>query len=147
MKALLRSIVVALIAALVALVPEAHAAAFVKLGDIKGEATDNNHKDWIIIESMSGAIIPEKDAATGLPTGKRQHKPLTITKEIDKATPLIAQSLTRGRLIPTARIEFVRSGEQERYYQIFLKNVVITSYQTGGADGQVPTESFSLTTF
>lgn len=36
--------------------PEADAAAFMKLGDIKGEATDNEHKDWIIIESMSSAI-------------------------------------------------------------------------------------------
>ena len=37
--------------------PEADAAAFMKLGDIKGEATDNEHKDWIIIESMSSAIF------------------------------------------------------------------------------------------
>ena len=27
--------------------PNAEAEAFVKLGDIKGEATDNDHKDWI----------------------------------------------------------------------------------------------------
>ena len=36
--------------------------AFMKLGDIKGEATDADHKDWIIIESMSSPIfrsIPE----------------------------------------------------------------------------------------
>jgi type VI secretion system secreted protein Hcp len=36
--------------------------AFVKIGDIKGEATDNDHKDWIIIEVMSSAMfrsIPE----------------------------------------------------------------------------------------
>lgn len=26
--------------------------AYVKLGDIKGEATDSGHKDWIIIQSM-----------------------------------------------------------------------------------------------
>ena len=30
--------------------PEADAAAFMKLGDIKGEATDNEHKEWIIIK-------------------------------------------------------------------------------------------------
>ena len=27
-------------------------AAFIKLGDIKGEATDQEHSDWIIIESV-----------------------------------------------------------------------------------------------
>jgi type VI protein secretion system component Hcp len=30
-----------------------------------------------------------RDPASGLPTGKRQHKPLFITKQIDKATPLL----------------------------------------------------------
>ena len=30
--------------------------AFVKLGDIKGQATDADHKDWILIESMSAPI-------------------------------------------------------------------------------------------
>ena len=27
-------------------------AAFIRLGDIKGEATDQEHSDWIIIESL-----------------------------------------------------------------------------------------------
>ena len=36
--------------------------AFMKLGDIKGEATDADHKDWVIIEAMSSPMfrsIPE----------------------------------------------------------------------------------------
>lgn len=33
------------------------------------------------------AIISPRDAASGLPTGKRQHKPLTITKELDNMSP------------------------------------------------------------
>jgi len=32
-------------------------AAYVKIGDIKGEATDQDHKDWIIIESMNSPTI------------------------------------------------------------------------------------------
>jgi CheY-like chemotaxis protein len=30
--------------------------AFVKLGDIKGQATDADHKDWIIIQSLTSPI-------------------------------------------------------------------------------------------
>ena len=30
--------------------------AYMKLGDIKGEATQADHKEWIIIESMSSPI-------------------------------------------------------------------------------------------
>ena len=31
-----------------------------------------------------------RDAASGLATGKRAHKPFTITKQYDKATPMLA---------------------------------------------------------
>ncbi len=31
--------------------------AFMKLGDFKGEATDTDHKDWVIIESMSSPVF------------------------------------------------------------------------------------------
>lgn len=40
----------------------ASAAAFMKLGDIKGEATDNEHKDWIIIESHTEQLSRDTDS-------------------------------------------------------------------------------------
>ena len=51
-------------------------------------ATDGDHKDWIIIDSMSSPIFREQ--ASGLATGKRQHRPLSVTKELDKSTPIMA---------------------------------------------------------
>jgi len=36
-------------------------------------------------------IVSPRDAASGLPTGKRQHKPFTITKELDKSSPVLAK--------------------------------------------------------
>jgi len=36
-------------------------------------------------------IVSPRDAASGLPTGKRQHKPFTITKELDKSSPMLAR--------------------------------------------------------
>lgn len=41
-------------------------------------------------------IISPRDAASGLPTGKRQHKPITITKEWDKATPKLMMKTPTG---------------------------------------------------
>lgn len=38
------------------------------------------------------AIVSPRDAASGLPTGKRQHKPFVITKEYDKSSPLLARN-------------------------------------------------------
>ena len=67
----------------------ANAAIFVKIPSIPGESKDKEHKEWIDVLSVSG--LP-RDAASGLPTGKRQHKPISITKPVDKATPMLARS-------------------------------------------------------
>ncbi len=40
--------------------------------------------------TTTGSVTSPRDAASGLPTGKRMHKPLTITKELDKTTPLLS---------------------------------------------------------
>jgi hypothetical protein len=42
-------------------------------------------------------ITSPRDAASGLPTGKRMHKPFTITKELDKSAPApIRESPTKS---------------------------------------------------
>jgi len=38
--------------------------------------------------SFDQEIVSPRDAASGLPTGKRMHKPFTITKELDKSSPI-----------------------------------------------------------
>tara|TARA_R110001632_G_scaffold37131_10_gene93958 strand:- start:3751 stop:4479 length:729 start_codon:yes stop_codon:yes gene_type:complete len=34
-------------------------------------------------------VISPRDAASGMPTGKRQHKPIAVSTEIDKSTPAL----------------------------------------------------------
>ena len=34
------------------------------------------------MENISGGVISPRDAASGLATGRRQHKPLTLTMEL-----------------------------------------------------------------
>ena len=46
--------------------------------------------------TFNQAIVSPRDAASGLPTGKRQHKPFVITKEYDKSSPLLAKSSSGG---------------------------------------------------
>lgn len=42
------------------------------------------------------AIVSPRDAASGLPTGKRQHKPVVFTKEYDKSSPQLARTSSGG---------------------------------------------------
>ena len=39
-------------------------------------------------------IVSPRDPASGLPTGKRMHKPMPITKELDKSSPTIDESVS-----------------------------------------------------
>lgn len=123
----------------------ADAASFMKIADIKGEASDSEHKDWIIIESMSSPL--SETAATGATSG-RQHKPLTITKAVDKASPMLQRASISGKVFPKVEIHIQTSnygGSRATYLKYELKNVKVTSYQTGGsAAGDVPMEEISL---
>lgn len=46
-------------------------------------------KNGLVSEASKEKLFsaPPKNAASGLPTGKRQHKPIAITKPVDKASP------------------------------------------------------------
>lgn len=46
--------------------------------------------------SFEQGIVSPRDAASGLPTGKRQHKPFVITSELDKSSPVLAKSTSGG---------------------------------------------------
>lgn len=39
---------------------------------------------WLVFALTAASA---RDAASGLPTGKRMHKPIVLTKETDKASP------------------------------------------------------------
>ena len=59
-----------------------------KQSDIKGSVTQKGREGKIMVIAASHEIISSRDAASELATGKRQHKPFTITKELDKSTPI-----------------------------------------------------------
>lgn len=48
-------------------------------------AAGKDHKDWIPIESMAAPVFRER--ASGQATGKRQHKPVTVTNPVAAASP------------------------------------------------------------
>ena len=59
-----------------------------KSGEVKGSVTQKGRENSIMVIAVEHEIISPRDAASGLPTGKRHHKPLTITKEVDKSSPV-----------------------------------------------------------
>jgi type VI secretion system secreted protein Hcp len=131
------------------------AAVYMKLGDIKGEstATDNEHKDWIIIESLSTSMnVSPTNVSTGTGAARRRGdaivEDISMTKSVDKSSPKLAEAVCKGAVIPKVEIYVTASYSdegREPYYKYELTNVMVTSYSVNasGSDAQ-PTENITL---
>ena len=121
-------------------------AAFLKIGDIKGEATDADHKGWIIIESFSFGAERVPDPTSGK-LGQPKPRPIAVSKELDISSPKLLETLVTGTPTVTATVEFTRANSEKVpivYLRYELKNVLITSFDTSAESTEVPTEEFSL---
>ncbi len=110
-------------------------------GEIKGSVTQAGREDSMMIIGFSHEVVSPRDAASGLPTGKRQHKPVTITKEIDKATPLLMNVLVNNENITQWTLRFwqpSKSGKEIQHYTIELVNSSIAGIRTEMLNNKYP---------
>src|SRR3954470_1995728 len=76
-----------------------------KQGAIDGSVTQKGREGKIMIIAVQHEIVSPRDPASGLPTGKRMHKPFVVTKELDKSSPLLYNVLVNNENIPTWKLE------------------------------------------
>jgi type VI secretion system secreted protein Hcp len=101
-----------------------------KQGVIKGSVTQKGREDKIMVIAVSHDVVSPRDAASGLPTGKRQHKPYVITKEIDKASPVLYTVLCGNENITEWQLQYWKpspTGAEVQYYTVKLTNANIAS--------------------
>jgi len=151
MKRLLGLISLGALAAAFALgVPSAAslaADAYLKIKDIPGESRASGHEGQIELLSWSWGSTG-RDAPSGMASGKRQYEPLTITKSVDQASPLLQRASETGQQLSGVTVYMRKAGgKQQEYMKIELENVMVSSYSVGGSGGgggAAPTETFSL---
>lgn len=126
-------------------------AAYIKFDGVEGECKDKDHKKWSDLMSFGQGVHQPGGSATGA-TRRRGDvimDDVTCSKELDKASPKIAESVCKGKVFPKVEIDLTASytdAGRVTYYKYELKNVLVTSYNISGA-GQsesVPMEDFSL---
>jgi type VI secretion system secreted protein Hcp len=74
-----------------------------------------------------------RDAATGQASGKRQHHPITITKEWDASSPQIFQALVTNEILKGVLFEFMKtdaSGQEYVYHTIKLTNATVSQIKS-----------------
>jgi type VI secretion system secreted protein Hcp len=126
-------------------------AAFMKLGDIQGEATDQGHKNWIILETMSSAItrsIPEGAKDQQRSRGNTTLGDVVIVRQLDKSSTKLQEACANGTFYTEVLIDFCSQikNKQEPYLKYKLSNVIVSSYHVNAHESgsPVPTESVTL---
>jgi type VI secretion system secreted protein Hcp len=112
---------------------------FIKIADIKGEATDDKHKDEIDVLSWSWGMTQSGSMhhGGGGGSGKVNVQDLSFTKYIDKASPNLMKFCCSGKHFKDAMLTVRKAGDKPLEYIIVkLTDVLITSVSTGGSGGQ-----------
>ena len=125
--------------------------AFMKLGDIKGESGDSDHKEWIIIESLSAPIF------RSIPTGARDQQrtkgdttlgDIHIVRQLDKSSTKLQEACANGTFFKDVEIHLCTTvkNKQEPYLIYKLSDVIISTYSMhGNSSGTpLPTEEVSM---
>lgn len=125
--------------------------AYLKLGDIKGQATEQNHKDWIIIQSMSSPIhrsIPQGARDAQRTRGETVLGDIVVVRELDKSSTKLSEACANGTFYKEVEIHFCTTvkNKQEPYLKYKLNDVIVSSYSFhGNASGDpLPSEEITL---
>jgi len=121
---------------------------FLKLGDIKGQATESDHKDWIEIKSYHYGITMEVSPGSGgvARTGRPKFDRLKLVKAIDRVSPVLAESVSSGAFFTSAEINVLESAGSSMNKQMVIKmeNVHIASVMHDSDGATQTTETIEL---
>jgi type VI secretion system secreted protein Hcp len=115
-----------------------------KQGSINGGVTLKGRENTIAVQYLQSKIVSPRDAASGLPTGKRQHEPLVFRKAIDKSTPKLLSAMVNNENLTAATFKFYRTnlnGIEAEYFRIELTNASLASsnlYHPDSMDSTAP---------
>lgn len=110
-----------------------------KQGQIKGSVVQKGREGSIEVNAYTHEIVSPRDAASGLPTGKRMHKPFVLTKELDKSSPLLYNALVNNETLtqfelkcfaPSMAGRVSATGVETNHFTIRLTNANIASIKS-----------------
>jgi len=103
-----------------------------KQGKFKGESLRKDHASKFAGLSIEYSVQSPRDAATGMPSGKRQHSPIVITKEWGASSPQLFQAVTQNEVLKSVLFEFIKtdaSGKEHVYFTMTLENASVSEFK------------------
>jgi type VI secretion system secreted protein Hcp len=120
---------------------------FLQIAGIAGESTDAKHKGWIDVaswtwgESNSGTLA----VGGGGGAGKVQMQDFHFTTRVSKASPALFLACANGQHLKEAKLAAVKAGAMQHEFLTWtFSDVLVSSYQTGGASGDEVNDQVSL---
>ena len=124
---------------------------YLQIEGIKGESSDDKHKEWIECSSVHWGISQPKSATASTGGGhtaeRAELQDILFSKMADISTPILLQTCAAGKTIPKAKFEFLRAdgqGDRIKYFEIELENVLIGTICPGINGGDILSENVSL---
>lgn len=124
---------------------------YLQIDGIKGESSDDKHRDWIECMAVQWGVTQPKSATAstgGGHTAERcEHQDIMISKMADLSSPVLMQTCSAGKTIPKAKLEFMRAdgnGERIKYFEIELENVLIGNVHPQVSEGSFMREDVGL---
>ncbi len=120
---------------------------FAKIGDIKGESVDAKYKDEIEVLSFSWGVTNTggMEIGGGGGAGKATFQGLSISHNIDKASPQLLEACATGAHLKDATITHRKAGKgQQEFLIVKMNDVIITAVAHGGTTAQPASETVSL---
>jgi type VI secretion system secreted protein Hcp len=122
-------------------------AIYMKYEGINGNVEAEGYKDWIGIETLSWGATRHISPTPGKPFGESSTlkvTAVTVTKELDDATPKLLNALYTGTAAMKVSIAFVRTGSPAvEYLSYDLAEAMISEVSTTSS-GDRPTETVTL---
>jgi type VI secretion system secreted protein Hcp len=124
---------------------------FIQCDGIKGEATDDKHKDWILADACSLPVfrsIPGGSVDQQRTKGETSLGDISLTRQLDKSSPKMCEACALGKFNKKVVVEFTTTvgGKTETYLKWELENVIFTGYSVhGNSSGEpLPSEQVSM---
>jgi type VI secretion system secreted protein Hcp len=121
---------------------------FLLIDGVAGEGQDAKHKGWIDVMGWSwGETHPASPAhGGGGGAGKVQFQDFTFSTRVSKASPALFLACATGQHFKQAKLDARKAGKgQQEFLTWTFSDVLVSSYQTSGADGDDgPSDAVSL---
>lgn len=125
---------------------------FVKINDIKGDATEKAHIDWLVVSSLSWTVArvsEEEGGSAQRGFGKSVFGMVELESELGKASMQLMLSVANGTYRKEIEIHQCRAGDDpkvglEPYLIWKIKDCYLQSYGVDGSEDLVPKEKWSI---